>query len=171
MPDAVLEKLESDSPEETELIAEKFAELLKPMDFVELNGPLGAGKTKFTSGIISFFCRNKHEAGAGGKHGCISAASPTYSIMNTYRCGDTALNHFDFYRLKTAYDLENCGFFDSLEGKNITVAEWTDMIKMDYKKFVGGNFYSVNIKKTECGVKKEKRYIEINHSCGILNGG
>ena len=143
------ESFESGSPENTELIGAEFAKQLRPPDFIALNGPLGAGKTKFTSGIIRFFC------------GDTVAASPTYSIMNNYRCGGIAINHFDFYRLKTAYDLENCGFLDSLEGKNLTIAEWTNMIEIDYGKYAAGNYYSVNIKISGNEKNKEKRHIEI----------
>ncbi|MCL4427773.1 MAG: tRNA (adenosine(37)-N6)-threonylcarbamoyltransferase complex ATPase subunit type 1 TsaE [Deltaproteobacteria bacterium] len=151
MQTAKLQKFESNSPESTELIATEFAERLKPSDFVALNGPLGAGKTRFVSGIIRFFC---------GKTEALYAASPTYSIMNNYRCGGIAINHFDFYRLKTAYDLENCGFLDSLEGMNLTVAEWTDMVKIDYGRYAAGSYYAVDIK--ICGEKnKEKRHIKI----------
>ncbi|MHB1696885.1 MAG: tRNA (adenosine(37)-N6)-threonylcarbamoyltransferase complex ATPase subunit type 1 TsaE [bacterium] len=146
-----MQKLESDSPQKTEIIAKEFAKQLKPLDFISVNGPLGAGKTKFSSGIIRFFCSGKNEK--------IFTASPSYSLMNSYDCGIT-LNHFDFYRLKKVYDLENCGFFDSLEGENITIAEWTDMVKIDYKKYVSGSYYAVNIK-NKLGEKKEKRNIEI----------
>jgi len=146
-----LQKLESDSPQKTEIIAKEFAKQLKPLDFVSVKGPLGAGKTKFSTGIIRFFC--------SGVNKKIFAASPSYSLMNSYDCGIT-VNHFDFYRLKKVYDLENCGFFDSLEGENITIAEWTDMVKIDYKKYVSGSYYAVNIK-NESGEKKEKRNIEI----------
>ncbi|MDA8158090.1 MAG: tRNA (adenosine(37)-N6)-threonylcarbamoyltransferase complex ATPase subunit type 1 TsaE [Deltaproteobacteria bacterium] len=152
MPDVKLQKFEtfeSDSPENTELIAAKFAKQLRPSDFIALNGPLGAGKTKFTSGVIRFFC------------GDTIAASPTYSIMNKYRCGGINVNHFDFYRLKTVYDLENCGFFDSLEGGNLTIAEWTDTVKIDYGKYAEGNYYSINIRIIGSKTNKEKRNIKI----------
>jgi tRNA threonylcarbamoyl adenosine modification protein YjeE len=150
MPAVKLQRFESDSPENTGLIAAEFAARLKSSDFVALNGPLGAGKTRFTSGIISFFC------------GKIITASPTYSIMNSYRCGGITVNHFDFYRLKTAGDLENCGFFDSLEGGNLTLAEWTDTVKIDYGKYVAGSYYAVKINACAGGEKnKEKRHIEI----------
>lgn len=149
-----MQKFNSNSPQETESIAREFAKNLKPFDFISLTGPLGAGKTKFSSGIIGFFCAEEN-----GREG-FSAASPTYSIMNTYHCGGVVLNHFDFYRLKTVFDLENCGFFDSLEGENITVAEWPDMVKADYKKYVSGNYYGVTIKREDGGNKKN-RLIEI----------
>jgi|GEM_PF-1197656 len=154
MPDVKLQKFEpesfeSDSPRNTELIAEEFAKRLKPSDFIALNGPLGAGKTKFTSGIIRFFC------------GDTIAASPTYSIMNNYRCGGININHFDFYRLKNVCDLENCGFFDSLESGNMTIAEWTDTVKIDYRKYAAGNYYSINIGIIRSKKNKEKRNIKI----------
>ncbi len=152
MPDVKLQKaefFESDSPENTELIAGEFAKRLKPSDFIALNGHLGAGKTKFASGVIRFFC------------GDTIAASPTYSIMNKYRCGGINVNHFDFYRLKTAYDLENCGFLDSLEGGNLTIAEWTDTVKIDYGKYAAGNYYSINIGIIGGKKNKEKRNIKI----------
>ncbi len=144
------EKFESDSPERTESIAGNFAMTLKPPAFVALNGPLGAGKTKFSSGIIRFFCGN------------LNPTSPTFSIMNRYSCMEVAINHFDFYRLKTVLDLENCGFFDSLSGENITIAEWTDIIGIDYKKFAEKGYYTVNIDiKTGGKEGNEKRFIKI----------
>ena len=146
-----IQSFESDSPEDTESIAAEFAKKLKPFDFVALNGRLGAGKTKFTSGIIRLLCENDD----------VTALSPTYSIMNKYSCGGGAINHFDFYRLKSVYDLETCGFFDSLEGENLTIAEWTDAVKIDYKKYIAGNYYLVNIKMDPDEKNKEKRYIEI----------
>ena len=146
-----IQSFESNSPEDTESIAAEFAKKLKPFDFIALNGRLGAGKTKFTSGIIRLLCEN----------GDVTAVSPTYSIMNKYSCGGGIVNHFDFYRLKSVYDLETCGFFDSLESENLTIAEWTDAVKIDYKKYTAGNYYSVNIKMDPDKKNKEKRYIEI----------
>jgi tRNA threonylcarbamoyladenosine biosynthesis protein TsaE len=146
-----IQSFESDSPEDTEMIAAEFAKKLKPFDFIALNGRLGAGKTKFTSGIVGFLCGNTDD----------TALSPTYSIMNKYSCGGVVINHFDFYRIKSVYDLESCGFFDSLDGKNLTIAEWTDTVKIDYKKYAAGNYYSVIIKIKDGEKNKEKRYIEI----------
>ena len=149
MSSLILQKFESASPEDTESIGAEFAKQLKILDFVSLNGTLGAGKTKFVSGIIRFFC---------GNEGTPYATSPTYSIMNIYKCGNIAVNHFDFYRLKTLQDVENCGFFDSLEGvANLTVAEWTDAVRINYGRYAAGNYYSVKIKINA----KEKRHIEI----------
>lgn len=128
-------EFQSNSPEKTGMAAKKFAENLKPLDFISLTGRLGAGKTKFTSGIADFFCTDTHQN---------YALSPTYAIMHSYNCS-IVINHFDFYRLKGYRELEDCGFFDSLSHNVITIAEWTDNIAVDYAKYVEGDYYKVNI--------------------------
>ena len=124
----------SKSLAETEVIAGEFARLLKPGDFISLNGPLGAGKTKFVSGVVRYICREPQ----------CSVSSPTFTIMNRYRCGVT-IDHFDFYRLSNIYDLENCGFFDSILSNSITIAEWGDKIFFDHKIFLKNGYYKVKI--------------------------
>ena len=58
--------------------------------FVELHGPLGAGKTTFARHLL-------HALGVTGK-----IKSPTYALMEPYRAGAEAggfaIAHFDFYR-------------------------------------------------------------------------
>lgn len=153
---------ESESPEDTMLIAKKFAADLKAGDFISLTGALGAGKTRFTSGIVNFFCADK----MGETDRKDYVLSPTYTIMNSYDC-NAVINHFDFYRLNGQEELENCGFFDSFSNKTITVAEWADKIPVDYKNYVEGSYYRVNIeiKKDENSDKaadKNKRNIKID---------
>lgn len=150
-------EFQSNSPEKTETIAREFAQNLKPFDFVSVTGPLGAGKTKFTSGIVGFFCTDKYKKDY--------ILSPTYTIMNSYNC-NVIINHFDFYRLKGYDELENCGFFDSLTNKIITIAEWTNKISVDYERYVEGSYYEVGIEIKSGGniddlVNKGKRYIKI----------
>lgn len=118
----------------TEVIAGEFARLLKPGDFVSLTGSLGAGKTRFVSGIVKYICRELQS----------SVSSPTFTIMNRYCCGVT-IDHFDFYRLNDIRDLENCGFFDSLLSNSITIAEWGDKIFFDHKIFLKDGYYKVKI--------------------------
>lgn len=71
-------------------------------------------------------------------------SSPTFSIMNIYECNIT-VNHFDFYRLADRKDLENCGFFDSLDHRALTIVEWPDKFSLDYKIFSKGELYTVDI--------------------------
>ena len=136
------------------MTAKEFAGNLKPFDFVSLIGPLGAGKTKFTSGIVDFFCTDK-------KRGVGHILSPTYTIMNSYYSCNVTVNHFDFYRLKRRDELEDCGFFDSLASGVITIAEWADNISIDYKKYIEGNYYEVHIAAEKEGEGKNKRHIKI----------
>ncbi len=150
-------EFQSNSPHKTAMTAKEFAGNLRPFDFISVTGPLGAGKTKFTSGIVDFFCTGKNRRNY--------ILSPTYAIMNSYNCNLT-INHFDFYRLKLLDELEDCGFFDSLAQKAITIAEWANKISIDYGRYVQGDYYKVNI-----GIKdgknindialSRKRYIKI----------
>jgi tRNA threonylcarbamoyladenosine biosynthesis protein TsaE len=133
----------SKSPAETEQKAEEFGSMVFCGDFILLKGRLGAGKTKFVSGMTKYFC---HANDSGN-----IVTSPTFSLMNRYFCGNDKSNkgiiidHFDFYRLKNLYDLENSGFFDSLSSDSITIAEWGDKIGFDYTNIIKNYYFEVNI--------------------------
>ena len=63
-------KIISKNPSQTIDLAEKIAAKLKKGDIIVLSGELGAGKTKFTEGILTYF----------GLQNEIS--SPTFTIVN-----------------------------------------------------------------------------------------
>lgn len=107
----------TNSYEETRLIARKFASELNPGDVVTLDGDLGAGKTAFTSGLVS---------GLGNKE---YVTSPTFTIVNEYRKGNIPVFHFDVYRLESIDDLYDIGFDDYLSQNGICVIEWADIIR------------------------------------------
>ena len=88
---------ESSSPEETEAIAARVAEELRPGDVVTVSGELGAGKTTFVRGAA-------HALGVTAP-----VTSPTYTIGNRYR-GTVDVSHLDLYR------------FDG-----VSAAEWGDL--------------------------------------------
>ena len=75
---------------ETETLdfAKAVAQKLNKGDIIILTGDLGAGKTKFTEGFLSFY----------GLENEIS--SPTFTIVNEYLKNDTNIYHFDVYRLE-----------------------------------------------------------------------
>ncbi|HIU51819.1 MAG TPA: tRNA (adenosine(37)-N6)-threonylcarbamoyltransferase complex ATPase subunit type 1 TsaE [Candidatus Merdicola faecigallinarum] len=96
-------KLISHSEIETIQIAKKIASNLKKGDILVLSGNLGAGKTKFTEGILSYF----------GLQNEIS--SPTFTIVNEYETEKFPLFHFDVYRLEDVDEFSAIGgeeYFD-----------------------------------------------------------
>ena len=96
-------KLISHSEIETIQIAKKIASNLKKGDILVLSGNLGAGKTKFTEGILSYF----------GLQNEIS--SPTFTIVNEYETEKFPLFHFDVYRLEDVDEFSASGgeeYFD-----------------------------------------------------------
>lgn len=104
----------SHSPLQTTEFAMKFAKTLKGGEFLAFYGDLGAGKTRFISGIAQAF-------------GCIDhASSPTFAIVNYYR-GEKPLCHFDMYRIDVDA-LEDTGFYDYMD-QGVTIAcEWCENI-------------------------------------------
>lgn len=105
----------SNSPLETEKIAESLAKSLKKGDVVCLNGELGVGKTAFTKGL----CR------ALGVTDYVT--SPTYTIINRYDA-PVPVFHVDAYRISDIDEMYEIGFEDCLSD-GITVIEWSVLIE------------------------------------------
>lgn len=83
--------------------------------FIELHGPLGAGKTTFT----------RHLLQALGVTGRIK--SPTYAVMEQYPLpGGPAISHFDFYRFEDPQEFEDAGFRDVFGTPGLKIAEWPE---------------------------------------------
>lgn len=83
--------------------------------FIELHGPLGAGKTTFT----------RHLLQALGVTGRIK--SPTYAMMEQYPLpGAPVISHFDFYRFEDPQEFEDAGFRDVFGAPGLKIAEWPE---------------------------------------------
>ncbi len=80
--------------------------------FIELNGPLGAGKTTFV----------RHLLRARGAQGRIK--SPTYAVMEPYDLPGGPVSHFDFYRFGDPREWEDAGFRDVFAAPGLKLAEW-----------------------------------------------
>ena len=104
------------SPEQTELLGKKLAELLRPGDVIANNGDLGAGKTAFTRGLA---------AGLGIRE---AVTSPTYTIVNEYLSGRMPLFHFDMYRLSSSEELFDIGWEDYLARGGVCAVEWSENV-------------------------------------------
>lgn len=105
--------------EETVRLGQEFGCGLRSGDVVGLVGTLGAGKTQFVKGICAAF---------GVRSGVLS---PSFVLMHRYEGmgqsgGEIVINHFDFYRIRRAEELDEIGFRDLVGGDAISVIEWAD---------------------------------------------
>ncbi|MEO7117117.1 MAG: tRNA (adenosine(37)-N6)-threonylcarbamoyltransferase complex ATPase subunit type 1 TsaE [Caldimonas sp.] len=86
--------------------------------FVELHGPLGAGKTTFARHLL-------HALGVGG-----AIKSPTYALMEPYvagaDAGGFAIGHFDFYRFDDPSEWEDAGFREVFADPGLKLVEWPE---------------------------------------------
>ncbi len=82
--------------------------------FVELQGPLGAGKTTFV----------RHLLRALGVSGRIK--SPSYAVLEPHIAGDLAISHFDFYRFSDPREWLDAGFREVFAAPGLKLAEWPE---------------------------------------------
>lgn len=122
--------------------AKNFAKDLKIGDVIVLTGDLGAGKTKFTEGILSYF----------GLDAEIS--SPTFTIVNEYKNDNISIFHFDVYRLEDVDEFYAIGGEEYFE-KGICIIEWGELIKDALPK----NYIQINFSKDS--TDENKRFIEV----------
>ena len=106
----------SNNEKDTINFAKKIASKLNKGDVIVLTGDLGAGKTKFTEGILTYF----------GLENEIS--SPTFTIVNEYTNKDVNIYHFDVYRLEDVDEFYAIGGEEYFE-KGICIIEWGETIK------------------------------------------
>ena len=100
---------------ETRTLGRSLAALLRPGDVVIVEGPLGAGKTAFVSGIGE---------GLGVTE---PVTSPTFTITRRYQSGFLPLVHCDVYRLGSAGEFEDLDILETVSDA-VLVVEWGDMV-------------------------------------------
>jgi tRNA threonylcarbamoyladenosine biosynthesis protein TsaE len=86
--------------------------------FIELHGPLGAGKTTFVRHLL-------HALGIAG-----NIKSPTYALMEPYAASDGSgrfdISHFDFYRFDDPSEWEDAGFREVFANPGLKIVEWPE---------------------------------------------
>ena len=104
--------IETESPEETERLGQIVAAIM-PRGVIALRGDLAAGKTCFVRGMA------KHFGASPAVH------SPTFTLINEYG-EERKLVHFDLYRLRGAYEVEDLGTTELFESDLLCAVEWAD---------------------------------------------
>ena len=99
--------------------AEEFLRLASGHNIIALHGPMGAGKTTFTSAL----CRR-----LGVREDAVG--SPTFAIVNEYRSGSgEPIYHFDFYRITKPEEALDIGLYDYLDSGAPCIMEWAENIE------------------------------------------
>ena len=132
----------SKSEQDTLNFAKDFAKNLRVGDVIVLSGDLGAGKTKFTEGILTYFGLEKE------------ISSPTFTIVNEYKNDKISIFHFDVYRLEDSDEFFAIGGEEYFE-KGICIIEWGEIIQDALPK----NYIKVNISKDN--MDENKRILEV----------
>jgi len=135
--------------EDTINFASQFASKLQLGNIIILSGDLGAGKTKFTQGILKYFNLENE------------ISSPTFTIVNEYTDSTIPIYHFDVYRLADIEEFYAIGG-EEYFSKGICIIEWgellenilpADYIKITINKYLENENYRKIIVETFGNIK------------------
>ena len=122
------DKADLSSEKQTEELALKFLNKLKPGNKVFLYGEVGVGKTTFVRYLINGFQKKN-------KLILTEVTSPTFNLLSEYSINNLTIKHYDLYRLKNEMELDSLGLFEE-EPDTITLVEWPEIIKRDLKNLI-----------------------------------
>lgn len=125
-----MKKITLNSKEEMAAFACEIAAQAQVGDVIGLKGTLGVGKSFFAKNFVNSLSEKP-----------IEVLSPTFNLVYSYETKKGEVFHFDLYRLKSADELENIGFFDALKS-GICLIEWPEIAA----DFLGENYLEIEIK-------------------------
>lgn len=103
----------------TTRFAQAMSALCKAGDCVLLTGPIGAGKTHLSRGLIQHLL---------ARHGLAEdVPSPTFTLVQTYEAGALEIWHADLYRLSHPDDVFELGL-DEAFSTALCLIEWPDRL-------------------------------------------
>ena len=94
------------SPDSTEALAQKLADVVQAGDVVLLSGALGTGKTHLARALIRAYLGNPEEP----------VPSPTFTLIQTYAAEETEVWDADLYRLADPQEVLELGLTDIFFG-------------------------------------------------------
>ena len=125
-----------------------LSELIKEGDIILLDGEMGSGKTFLARSIISNLLEKEFKG--------MEIPSPTFTLIQEYKCKNFVLGHADLYRIKNKNELDGLGIEDILE-QGCLLVEWPEKIKELYENdTLEIKFKDVN----------EKKFIELSNIKG-----
>ncbi|SDG86820.1 tRNA (adenosine(37)-N6)-threonylcarbamoyltransferase complex ATPase subunit type 1 TsaE [Psychroflexus sediminis] len=84
--------------------------------YMLFSGEMGVGKTTLIKELVK-------QLGSTDQ-----VSSPTFSLVNEYEAENTAIYHFDFYRIEDEAEAFDMGFEDYLNDSHYVVIEWPEKI-------------------------------------------
>ena len=154
-------KLNSHSPEQTQLLGSYLGKLAQRGDIFLLIGDLGTGKTCLVQGIAHGLDIKEYPF------------SPSFVIIREYH-GRLPLYHVDFYRLDRIEEIADLGLEEYLYGNGVCVVEWAEkglQLLPPRNLLISLNYVPASeTERAICLKPQGKRYLElIKHLDLILN--
>ncbi len=122
------DKADLSSEKQTEELALKFLNKLKPGNKVFLYGEMGVGKTTFVRYLINGFQKKN-------KLKLTEVTSPTFNLLSEYNINNLTIKHYDLYRLKNEREIDSLGLFEE-DPDSIILVEWPEIVKRDLKNLI-----------------------------------
>ena len=136
---------------DTAKIAKKVSKLIKVGDVLFFYGDIGVGKTTF----IKYLINNLQKI---NRSKLTEVTSPTFSIVNEYKLGNTKILHYDLYRIKDKKELKNIGLLENYKDALLLI-EWPELISKKPKNLIKFFFsYEMNFKKRSIVIKNINKY-------------
>ena len=99
----------------TAALAARLAAVVRPGDIIALKGELGTGKTAFARAFIR--ARGNED----------EVPSPTFTLVQVYDVGPTAIWHFDLYRIRAPEEAWELGIEDAFTA-GVSLIEWPERL-------------------------------------------
>jgi len=136
---------------DTAKIAKKVSKIIKVGDVLFFYGDIGVGKTTF----IKYLINNLQKI---NRSKLTEVTSPTFSIVNEYKLGNTKILHYDLYRIKDKKELKNIGLLENYKDALLLI-EWPELISKKPKNLIKFFFsYEMNFKKRSIIIKNINKY-------------